>query len=65
MDNDPDIRPTIPADNGKRPAIDRDGSVHGSGVGAGGGQEGEDLDNDRANGDGYPLTGSEGADQPE
>ena len=54
----------IPPDNGKRPSIDRTGEVHGSGVGAGGGQPGEDLDSDSASGDGYPANGGEGAAKP-
>lgn len=51
----------LPPDNGKRPSIDRKGQVHGSGVGTGGGQQGEDMASDPAAGDGYPLTGSEDA----
>lgn len=55
--------PDLPPDNGRRTGIDpKTGEVHGAGVGAGGGQAGEDLDQDAANGDGYPLTGGEGGD---
>ena len=57
--------PDLPADNGKRPSIDDRGQVHGSGVGAGGGQPGEDMASDRATGDGYPLTGGERQPEPE
>lgn len=55
--------PDLPPDNGRRASVDpRTGEVRGSGVGAGGGQPGEDLDQDAATGDGYPLTGGEGTD---
>lgn len=53
----------IPAENGRRASIDtRTGEVSGSGVGAGGGQPGEDFSSDAGAGDGYPLTGGEGTD---
>ena len=53
-----------PPDNGRRATIDpATGEVHGSGVGAGGGQPGEDFDGDAASGDGYPVTGGEGNDR--
>ena len=52
-------KPDIPPDNGKRASVDpRTGEVHGSGIGAGGGQNGEDFDGDAASGDGPPPTGS-------
>lgn len=52
----------IPPDNGNRASVDpTTGEVHGSGAGAGGGQPGEDFDSDAATGDGYPITGGEGA----
>lgn len=55
--------PDLPPDNGRRASIDpRTGEVRGSGVGAGGGQPGEDLDQDAASGDGYPISGGEGTD---
>ncbi|PZQ62881.1 MAG: hypothetical protein DI544_01420 [Sphingomonas taxi] len=48
----------LPPDNGRRAAFDpATGEVRGSGVGAGGGSRGEDLDEDSAAGDGRPLTG--------
>ena len=51
----------IPPDNGRRATIDqRTGEVRGAGLGAGGGQEGEDFDTASASGGSYPLTGSEG-----
>ena len=54
----PDDDPALPPDNGRRATIDPDsGAVHGSGVGAGGGQPGEDFDSDSASGDGFPYTG--------
>lgn len=57
----PDDR-DIPPDAGRRATIDqRTGEVRGAGVGAGGGQEGEDFDTASASGGSYPLTGSEGA----
>lgn len=60
---DPDGR-DLPPDNGARASLDaRTGEVHGAGVGAGGGQDGEDLDTSSAAGDGYPLTGGEGSDK--
>jgi hypothetical protein len=46
----------IPPDNGKRASFDyKTGAVHGSGAGAGGGNEGEDFSSDDAGGDGFPL----------
>ncbi|TPG12173.1 hypothetical protein [Sphingomonas oligophenolica] len=43
----------IPPDNGQRAWFDpKTGEVHGSGVGAGGGESGEDFDSDTASGDG-------------
>ncbi|TCP34256.1 hypothetical protein [Sphingomonas sp. BK235] len=51
--------PALPPDNGRRASFDpATGAVHGSGAGAGGGNPGEDLEEDRAGGDGQPLTGS-------
>lgn len=45
--------PDLPSDNGRRAAVDAaTGEVRGSGVGAGGEQPGEDLDNDSTSGDG-------------
>jgi hypothetical protein len=40
-------------DRGQRPHIDRDGTVHGSGAGAGGGNPGEDYDDDPVGGGGH------------
>ena len=56
-----DTKPDLPPDNGERPSIDKKGQVHGSGVGNGGGQPGEDMASGRAGGDGYPLTGTDDA----
>jgi hypothetical protein len=48
----------FPPENGRRASFDeRTGEVHGSGVGAGGGNPGEDFASDPAAGDGYPQTG--------
>lgn len=48
----------IPPENGRRASFDeRTGEVHGGGVGAGGGNPGEDFASDPAAGDGYPQTG--------
>lgn len=48
----------FPPENGRRASFDeRTGEVHGSGVGAGGGNPGEDFASDAAAGDGYPQTG--------
>lgn len=48
----------LPPENGRRASFDPvTGEVRGSGVGAGGGAAGEDMDEDRAGGDGGPLTG--------
>lgn len=53
---DPDDR--FPPDNGRRAYFDEsNGEVHGSGVGAGGGNPGEDFDSDPETGDGFPQTG--------
>jgi len=57
----PDDR--FPPENGRRASFDeRTGEVHGSGVGAGGGNPGEDFASDPAAGDGYPQTGRGSAD---
>ena len=54
----------LPPDNGARASVDpTTGEVRGSGVGAGGGQGGEDLDSSSASGDSYQLTGGEGTDK--
>lgn len=53
-DGTPD--PELPPDNGARAAVDKNGEVRGSGVGTGGGQPGEDLDQDSATGDGPVIT---------
>lgn len=59
----PDAAADLPPDNGRRASIDPvTGEVHGAGVGAGGGQPGEDFDSDAASGDGYLPTGGEGGD---
>ena len=51
----------VPPDNGRRATFDqRTGEVRGAGVGAGGGQEGEDFDTSSASGGSYPVTGGEG-----
>jgi hypothetical protein len=48
----------LPPENGRRAFFDEtDGTVHGSGVGAGGGQPGEDFASDPPAGDGFPVTG--------
>jgi hypothetical protein len=48
----------FPPENGRRAFFDeRTGEVHGSGVGTGGGNPGEDFASDPAAGDGYPQTG--------
>jgi len=53
-------------DRGRRPYIAPDGSVHGSGAGAGGGNPGEDFDDDPAAGGGdMPYHGSKPIDQGE
>lgn len=49
---------TIESERGKRPRIDKDGSVHGSGAGAGGGNPGEDYDDDPVGGGGPSPAGS-------
>jgi len=57
----------FPPENGRRASFDeRSGEVFGSGVGAGGGNPGEDFASDPAAGDGYPRTGrgSAVADEP-
>ena len=52
-------------DAGRRASFDPEtGAVRGSGAGAGGGHDGEDPDEDRAAGDGTPLTGA-GTDRPD
>lgn len=54
----------LPPDAGRRASIDpKTGEVHGSGMGAGGGNPGEDYDQDPATGDGFPQTGK-GSRQP-
>ncbi|HWU73655.1 MAG TPA: hypothetical protein VN137_09210 [Sphingomonas sp.] len=58
----------FPPENGRRASFDEQtGEVHGSGVGAGGGNPGEDFASDPAAGDGYPQTGrkSTAAHKPE
>src|SRR4051812_43639532 len=56
----------FPPENGRRASFDeRTGEVHGSGVGAGGGNPGEDFASDPAAGDGYPQTGRGSADAHE
>lgn len=51
----------IPPDNGKRASVDpKTGEVHGSGVGAGGGSPGEDMD-DETSGDEPIVTHGGGA----
>lgn len=51
MPNPSDAPPAIPPENGKRATIDPvTGEVHGSGMGAGGGSPGEDMD-DETSGD--------------
>lgn len=56
----------FPPENGRRASFDeRTGEVHGSGVGAGGGNPGEDFASDPAAGDGYPQTGRGSADANE
>jgi len=48
----------LPPDAGHRASFDPDtGEVHGSGMGAGGGNPGEDYASDAAAGDGFPQTG--------
>ena len=48
----------LPPGAGRRASFDPDtGEVHGSGMGAGGGNPGEDYDSDAASGDGFPQTG--------
>ncbi len=59
-----DGHPDLPPDNGARASLDeRTGAVHGAGIGAGGGQEGEDMDSSSSSGDSFPLTGGEGTDK--
>ena len=48
----------IPPENGRRAQVMRSGEVRGSGVGAGGGNPGEDFDNDEHGGDGPSPTGA-------
>lgn len=59
-DADPDDR-DIPAENGRRAQVLRNGEVRGSGMGAGGGNPGEDLDNDPGGGDAILPTGASAA----
>jgi len=40
------------SDRGKRPSVSKNGEVHGSGAGAGGGNPGEDYDDDPVGGGG-------------
>lgn len=57
-----DGHPDLPRHNGARASVDpATGEVGGAGMGAGGGQAGEDLASEAAAGPGYPLTGGEGA----
>jgi hypothetical protein len=58
----PDTQRDLPPDNGRRASVAADGSVRGSGVGAGGGSPGEDMDSSSASGDSNPVTGGEGGD---
>lgn len=44
-------------ERGRRPRIDRDGGVHGSGSGAGGNNPGEDFDDDVMAGSGVDPVG--------
>lgn len=44
--------PDIPSENGRRAHVLKNGEVRGSGVGAGGGNPGEDYDSDEHGGDG-------------
>jgi hypothetical protein len=56
--------PALPPENGRRASFDpATGEVHGSGAGAGGGNPGEDFEDDRAGGDGLPLTGKADGDR--
>ncbi|WP_375401845.1 hypothetical protein [uncultured Sphingomonas sp.] len=48
----------IPTETGRRAHVMRNGEVRGSGVGAGGGNPGEDYDNDQHGGDGGSPTGA-------
>lgn len=55
----------LPPENGRRASFDEQtGEVHGSGMGAGGGNPGEDFTSDPAAGDGYPQTGRGSAEKP-
>ena len=50
--------PGLPPEAGRRASFDPEtGEVHGSGMGAGGGNPGEDYDSDSATGDGVVPTG--------
>jgi hypothetical protein len=51
------VEPDIPSENGRRRSIAPNGEVRGSGVGAGGGNPGEDFDTDEHGGDGAGSTG--------
>ena len=54
----------LPPDNGARAFVDpTTGEVHGAGIGAGGGQDGEDMDSSSSSGDMFPITGGEGTDK--
>ena len=61
MTDDPRVERDIPAENGRRARVLRNGEVRGSGVGAGGGNPGEDFDTASASGGTYPITGGEDA----
>lgn len=50
--------PDIPPDSGSRAHVLKSGEVRGSGMGAGGGNPGEDLDNDPGGGDAIIPTGA-------
>lgn len=53
-----ETNPGLPPEAGRRASFDpKTGEVHGSGMGAGGGNPGEDYASDPANGDGFPQTG--------
>jgi len=52
----------IPPDDGRRAFVAKDGSVHGSGSGIGGGSPGEDIDSSSASGAHAAVTGGEGGD---
>ena len=58
MTDDPRVKPDIPSENGHRAHVLKNGEVRGAGVGAGGGNPGEDFDNDEHGGDSFPVTGA-------